>query len=133
MGLGRVKTQRRANCREKYSFESPLCEREEQTELRRGRICEADSLPFARFHVFTRPGSNSEFGARNWASPIDPQNTVLKKSKIEGLRKSRESRMLAISTAAGLCRTDTRGQPLLFRCLVDVIPHIAARETHGRS
>jgi hypothetical protein len=38
MGLGRVKTQRRANCREKYSFESPLWEREEQTELRRGRI-----------------------------------------------------------------------------------------------
>jgi hypothetical protein len=37
-GLGRVKTQRRANCREKYSFESPLWEREEQTELRRGRI-----------------------------------------------------------------------------------------------
>jgi hypothetical protein len=37
-GLGRVKTQRRANCREKYSFESPLWEREEQTELRRRRI-----------------------------------------------------------------------------------------------
>jgi hypothetical protein len=38
LGLGRVKTQRRANCREKYSFESPLWEREEQNELRRRRI-----------------------------------------------------------------------------------------------
>jgi hypothetical protein len=37
-GLGRVKTQRRANCREKYFFESPLWERKERTELRRRRI-----------------------------------------------------------------------------------------------
>ena len=38
MDLGRVKTQRRANCREKYSFESPLWERKEHTELRRRRF-----------------------------------------------------------------------------------------------
>ena len=47
-GLGRVKTQSRANRREKYSFGSPLCEREEHTELRCRGIREADSLPFAR-------------------------------------------------------------------------------------
>jgi hypothetical protein len=35
VGLGRVKTQRRANCREKYSFGSRLREREEHIELRR--------------------------------------------------------------------------------------------------
>jgi hypothetical protein len=35
VGLGRVKTQRRANCREKYSFGSLLREREEHIELRR--------------------------------------------------------------------------------------------------
>jgi hypothetical protein len=35
LGLGRVKTQRRANCREKYSFGSLLQEREEHIELRR--------------------------------------------------------------------------------------------------
>jgi hypothetical protein len=57
MGLGRVKTQSRANRREKYSFGSPLCDREEHTELRCRGIREADSLPFARFHVFTQPGS----------------------------------------------------------------------------
>jgi hypothetical protein len=34
LGLGRVKTQRRANCRETYSFGSPVWEREEHTELR---------------------------------------------------------------------------------------------------
>ena len=55
--LLRVKTQRRANCREKYSFESPLRERGEHTELQRRRIREANSLPFARFLVFTQPGS----------------------------------------------------------------------------
>jgi hypothetical protein len=33
-GLGRVKTQRRANCREKYSFGSLLRGREEYIELR---------------------------------------------------------------------------------------------------
>jgi hypothetical protein len=59
------KTQRRANCGEKYSFESPLWEREEHTELRRRRICEADSLPFARFHVFTQPGSSTDLGVFN--------------------------------------------------------------------
>src|ERR1700676_759372 len=33
---------------------------------------------------------------------------LLKKSKIERLRKSRESRLLVVSAAARLCRTDTR-------------------------
>jgi len=60
LGLGRVKTQSRANRREQYSFGSPLCEREEHTELRRRGIREADSLPFARFHVFTQPGSETD-------------------------------------------------------------------------
>jgi hypothetical protein len=43
---------------------------------------------------------------------------LLKKSKIEGLRKSRECRMLAISAAARLCSID--------------VPQIAALETHER-
>src|SRR5882672_11785953 len=63
MGLGRVKTQRRANCREKYPIGSALWEREQHTELRRRGIGEAGSLPFARFHVFTQAGSNSEVAA----------------------------------------------------------------------
>jgi len=58
MGLGRVKTQRRANCREKYFFGGPFCEREEHTELRRRGIREADSLPFAGLNVFTQPGAS---------------------------------------------------------------------------
>src|SRR6476660_9358848 len=57
VGLGRVKTQRRANCREKYSFGSLLWEREEHIELRHRCMSEADSPRFARFHVFTQPGS----------------------------------------------------------------------------
>src|SRR5207249_8999691 len=60
LGLGRVKTQRRANCKEKYPFGSLLWEREQHTELRRRGIGEAGSLPFARFHVFTQPGSLAE-------------------------------------------------------------------------
>src|SRR5258708_15636141 len=63
VGLGRVKTQRRANCREKYPLGSPLWEREQHTELRSRGIGEAGSLPFARFHVLTQPGSFSDFGA----------------------------------------------------------------------
>jgi len=43
---------------------------------------------------------------------------VLKKSKIEGLRKSRECRMLMISAAARLCRIDASvdGRFCVNRC-----------------
>jgi hypothetical protein len=59
LGVRRVKTQRRANCVEKYPIGSALWEREQHTELRRRGIGEAGSLPFARFHVFTQAGSQA--------------------------------------------------------------------------
>ena len=72
LGLGRAKTAAPSKLQRKYSFESPLWEREEQTELRRGRIREADSLSFARFHVFTQPGSIASIGDVRVTSAFPP-------------------------------------------------------------
>ena|SRR5215207_5742381 len=56
---------------------------------------------------------------------------LLKMSKIEELRKSRKSRMFAISTTVGALKNWYERQRAF--ALIDVVPHIAARETHGRS
>jgi hypothetical protein len=53
----------------------------------------------------------------------------LKKSKFERLGKSRESRVLDLSTAARLCIADTKGRGVGN----DMVPHVAAREAHQRS
>jgi hypothetical protein len=54
----------------------------------------------------------------------------LKKSKIERLAKSRESRCLDVSTAAMLARGDTKVRGLFVKGVV--VPHVAAYETHQR-
>jgi hypothetical protein len=64
LGLGRVKTQRRANCGEKYFFGSSLWEREEHTELRRRRHLRSRfsaRREISRFH--TARVKNRRYGA----------------------------------------------------------------------
>src|SRR4051794_32960145 len=75
-GLDHVKKQRRAKCREKYFFGSPRWERRSITELCPRRICEADSLSFARVRVFKRPGSHGDIpGVRPRVRPYPRKQT----------------------------------------------------------
>ena len=53
---------------------------------------------------------------------------VLKNSKIAGLQKSCKCSALAISAAARLCRIDASASDRF--AVIDVVPHLAARETH---
>jgi hypothetical protein len=55
---------------------------------------------------------------------------LLKKSKIERLRKSREGQFLSVSAAASLCRAGTKVSARIVR--IDVVPHVAARGTPQR-
>jgi hypothetical protein len=72
--------------------------------------------------MFASAGANS-YAPRYLSVDLDQPNgriwrILLKKSRIEGLRKSRECRMLAISAAARLCSIDASvgGGVCVSRC-----------------
>jgi hypothetical protein len=102
MGLGCVKTQRRVNCGEKYFFGSPLWKREEHTELRCFDIRETDSLPFARFCVFTARVKSVVSTARSPLPVFPAQRTCrcVAQTDANGMDRPR-SRPQRVSECAG--------------------------------